>query len=127
MTIDERIDAIVALMLGELPADGSNIGNGTLIDAMRDTATALGQGLTLSDDEFHVARALLLASGLAKKGKGRGGSTAHRLPGDASPSPDELMVTPAVAITADQSRPAFALQGEVVPAEAHAPREIRHR
>ena len=86
---NDKADQIAALMLAQLPADGSNIGNGALIDAMRDTD--LGQALALTDDDFHDARARLLAAELARKGKGRGGSTARLLADEAGPGPGLTM------------------------------------
>ena len=116
-----RTEQVVALLLAQLPEDGSNVGNGTLVDRLRDAATAAG--LVVNDDEFFEARERLVAAGLARKGKGRGGSTA-RVPaandgavaawtGGAARTQVEAAAGP----DADSDRPDFALQGEVVPAE----------
>ena len=111
-----RTEKIVAMMLAQLPQDGSNIGNGALIDAMR--AAGLGSGLEPTDDEFHEARDRLIAAGLAKKGRGRGGSTAQVL-GAHEGRPADWAGPAAANATQphDTDRPDFALQGEVVPAE----------
>ena len=69
-----RTEQVVALLLAQLPEDGSNVGNGTLVDRLRDAATAAG--LVVSDDEFFDARERLVGAGLARKGKGRGGCDA---------------------------------------------------
>ena len=111
-----RTEKIVAMMLAQLPPDGTNIGNGALIDAMR--SAGLGSGLEPTDDEFHEARDRLIAAGLAKKGRGRGGSTAQVL--GAQEGRPAAWAGPAAA-TAIQSpendRPDFALQAEMLPAE----------
>ena len=115
-----RIEQIVALMLAQLPPDGTNVGNGTLIERMREAVQA--QGLAISDELFHEARERLVASGQVKKGKGRGGSTARVLgtqegrPVDWTAAVGTAAATDANAVGATD-RPAFDLQGEVVPAQ----------
>lgn len=105
---DGRIQALVAVLLAQLPEDGSNIGNVTLFDKFM--AQAAAAGLTCTEDDFHDARERLLAAGQARKGKGRGGSTARVLSaGEHGPDP----TTTALA----DDRPAFALESQVLPAE----------
>ncbi len=106
---DGRMQRLVALLLAQLPEDGSNIGNGALFEKL--TTQASGAGITFTDNDFHEARERLVAAGQIRKGKGRGGSTARvRSAGDGS------LVPPASAAHADD-RPAFALEGDVVPAD----------
>jgi adenine-specific DNA-methyltransferase len=106
---DGRTQRLVALLLAQLPEDGSNIGNGALFDKL--TAQATAAGLTCSEDDFHEARERLLAAGQIRKGKGRGGSSARVL------SAAERRPDPIATVNTDDDRPAFALQGEVVTAE----------
>ena len=107
---DGPMHRLVALLLAQLPEDGSNIGNGTLFDKL--TALATGAGLNFTEDDFHEARERLVAAGQIRKGKGRGGSTARVLSvGDGSLAPPAATPAPA------DDRPAFTLEGEVVPAE----------
>ena len=107
---DGRMQRLAELLLAQLPEDGSNIGNGTLFDRL--TAEANGVGLTVTEGEFREARERLVAAGQIRKGKGRGGSTARML----SPAERSLAPSAATAVPA-AGRPAFALEGQVVPAE----------
>jgi len=59
-----------------LPADHSTVGNFTLFEQLKAAAHAAGLP-PVSEDAFKAARDALVASGLAGKGKGRGGSTAR--------------------------------------------------
>ncbi|NYG34550.1 hypothetical protein HZU83_08120 [Sphaerotilus montanus] len=60
-----------------LPADGSNLGNATLLRTLQATAEAQGQMIT--EEAFQAARQHLLDAGRAVKGKGRGGSTGRNV------------------------------------------------
>ena len=71
-----RTDKLRKLFLDQLPPDGSNIGNGQLLQRLRAQAGVLG-GREISDNEFNAVRESLLAQGWIVKGKGRGGSTAR--------------------------------------------------
>jgi len=106
---DGRTQRLVAVLLAQLPEDGSNIGNVTLFDKFN--AQAAAAGLSCTEDDFHDARERLLAAGQARKGKGRGGSTARVLAaGEHGPDP-----TTTAGLVDD--RPAFALESQVPPAE----------
>lgn len=56
------------LIMKTVPADGSKIGNQSLIAKLRDDLPDLG------DDEYHSAKEALVDEGLLSKGRGRGGS-----------------------------------------------------
>ena len=126
---DGSIHQLVALLHAQLPEDGSPIGNGSLFELLK--LAAQHAALPLTEDDFHEARARLVAAGTLKKGKGRGGSSARVLtasegrPADwlaaatstASTGTSTTAPQPARSDAADADRPAFALQGEVQPAE----------
>ncbi len=103
-----RQGRMLALLLELLPEDGSTIGNAALLDSFMAAASAAG--LRATDDDFAQAREQLLATGQARKGKGRGGSTA-RAPAEAASARGD-----GTGGSADE-RPSFSLEGEVVPAE----------
>jgi adenine-specific DNA-methyltransferase len=75
MTKAERQEQLEGLLLGLLPANGSTVSNGQLLNLW--TQAAKEAGLTASDDDFAALREDLVARGLVVKGKGRGGSTAR--------------------------------------------------
>jgi adenine-specific DNA-methyltransferase len=60
-------------LLDLLPANGSMVGNGSLLAQW--TQAALAAGLTATAEDFTTLREDLVARGLVVKGKGRGGST----------------------------------------------------
>jgi adenine-specific DNA-methyltransferase len=59
-------------ILDQVPADGSRIGNASLLDAVEQALQANSQ--TLDEDAFAAAREQLIADGVLAKGRGRGGS-----------------------------------------------------
>jgi len=61
------------LLISLLPADGSAVGNGRLLE--RFTQAAAADGLPMAEGDFELLRQTLLAAGLVVKGRGRGGST----------------------------------------------------
>jgi adenine-specific DNA-methyltransferase len=95
-----RQQQIEQLLLNLLPADGSTVGNAKLFEQVH--AAAKAAGLRCGEQDFAVARQALVETGLALKGRGRGGSTARATVGDAA---------------AETDRPDFRLDGGVVPAE----------
>ena len=95
-----RQPQIERLLLNLLPADGSTLGNAKLFEQMH--AAAKAAGLRCSEQNFAAAREALVETGLALKGRGRGGSTAR--------------VT-AAEDAAGTGRPDFQLDGGFVPAE----------
>ncbi len=60
-------------LLDLLPANGSMVGNGSLLAQW--TQAAMAAGLTVTAEDFSGLREDLVARGLVVKGKGRGGST----------------------------------------------------
>ena len=94
-----RQQQIEQLLLNLLPADGSTVGNAKLFEQVRDATKAAG--LRCSEDDFAAAREALVETGLAVKGRGRGGSTARAMP----------------SVAAETDRPTFQLDGGVVPPE----------
>ena len=66
-----RQEKLQTIILQLLPADHSGIGNLTLLQKIREL-----NGADTTEAEFQAARDVLVASGQAIKGKGRGGSTA---------------------------------------------------
>ncbi|MCQ4320753.1 type I restriction-modification system subunit M [Stutzerimonas stutzeri] len=58
-------------LLAAVPADGSSIGNQTLLSRLQ------GQFAELSDEQFRAARDELIAQGVLLKGRGRGGSVSR--------------------------------------------------
>jgi len=58
-------------LLAAVPADGSSIGNQTLLSRLQ------GQFTELNDEQFRAARDELIAQGLLLKGRGRGGSVSR--------------------------------------------------
>ena len=59
---------LVQALLGAVPADGSSIGNRSLLERLK------GQFPQLTEDAFWEAREALIEQGLLQKGRGRGGS-----------------------------------------------------
>ena len=86
-----------------LPADGSNLGNATLLRTLQ--ATAEAQGQTITEEAFQAARQHLLDAGRAVKGKGRGGATGRGAGGAVADAP------------AEPEHPTFTLDGGEMPAE----------
>ncbi|WP_217700676.1 hypothetical protein, partial [Edwardsiella tarda] len=58
-------------LLAAVPADGSSIGNQTLLSRLQ------GQFAELSDEQFRAARDELIAQCVLLKGRGRGGSVSR--------------------------------------------------
>ena len=75
MTTDHH--ALAEQLFNLLPADGSNLGNATLLRTLQ--AAAEAQGQTITEEAFQAARQHLLDAGRAVKGKGRGGSTGRNV------------------------------------------------
>jgi hypothetical protein len=69
-----------ALLLKLLPEDGSALGNVTLRLQLSDSAMDK-LGRDVSDEEYELCKSALLASGVVRKGKGRGGSLARIVAG----------------------------------------------
>lgn len=67
---------LVELILSLMPEDGSPIGNGAMMALLRE------RELSLTDDDYIVARDALIDDGLVARGRGRGGSI-MRVVGDA--------------------------------------------
>ncbi|MFB9887039.1 class I SAM-dependent DNA methyltransferase [Balneatrix alpica] len=65
-------------LLAALPEDGSSMGNQALFSALQSSQPGL------SEADFESAREALLAQGLLKKGRGRGGAVRRVLPGEAA-------------------------------------------
>lgn len=70
---DARQKRLEQILLGFLPVDGSNTGNGQLLIRWTQAAAEAGEAATEAD--FAALREDLVARGLVVKGKGRGGST----------------------------------------------------
>ena len=68
-----RNDNLKAMVIVEVPADGSAIGNQSLLAALRK------QHPKLTEAAFHAARDQLILEGELKKGGGRGGSVSRVL------------------------------------------------
>ena len=96
-----------------LPADGSNLGNATLLRTLQ--AAAEAQGQTITEEAFQAARQHLLDAGRAVKGKGRGGATGRGAGGAVADAP------------AEPEHPTFTLDGGEMPAELppEAPKPAR--
>ena len=96
-----------------LPADGSNLGNATLLRTLQ--ATAEAQGQTITEEAFQAARQHLLDAGRAVKGKGRGGATGRGAGGVVADAP------------AEPEHPTFTLDGGEMPADLpfEAPKPAR--
>ena len=98
MTEQEARQRLQQCLLDLLPANGSMVGNGSLLAQW--TQAAMAAGLTVTAEDFSGLREDLVARGLVVKGKGRGGSTGR-------------------AAAAAAGSDSFALQGEApAPAEA---------
>ncbi|MFM2054949.1 MAG: hypothetical protein RL456_2986, partial [Pseudomonadota bacterium] len=96
-----------------LPADGSNLGNATLLRTLQ--AAAEAQGQTITEEAFQAARQHLLDAGRAVKGKGRGGATGRGTGNAVADAP------------AEPEHPTFTLDGGEMPAELppEAPKPAR--
>ena len=70
---------LIELLHDLLPAAGAGIGNGTLSERFLDLAKTQ-HGLALHGDDYERCKVLLIASGRARRGKGRGGSVARVTP-----------------------------------------------
>jgi len=95
----ETASPLQTLLQQLLPADHSTVGNITLFGQLQTAARAAGLP-PVSEDAFKAARDALVVSGLAVKGKGRGGSTAR---------------------ATGPNRPDFDLQAQQAPAAATVP------
>jgi adenine-specific DNA-methyltransferase len=73
---ESRQQALQLILLQLLPADHTTVGNITLVSQFQAAALAAGIA-SVTEDDFKTARELLVASGQAIKGKGRGGATAR--------------------------------------------------
>jgi adenine-specific DNA-methyltransferase len=73
VTEQEARQRLQQCLLDLLPANGSMVGNGSLLAQW--TQAALAAGLTATAEDFTSLREDLVARGLVVKGKGRGGST----------------------------------------------------
>lgn len=73
MTEQEARHRLQQCLLDLLPANGSMVGNGSLLAQW--TQAAMAAGLTVTAEDFSGLREDLVARGLVVKGKGRGGST----------------------------------------------------
>jgi adenine-specific DNA-methyltransferase len=73
VTEQEARQRLQQCLLDLLPANGSMVGNGSLLAQW--TQAALAAGLTATAEDFTTLREDLVARGLVVKGKGRGGST----------------------------------------------------
>jgi adenine-specific DNA-methyltransferase len=73
VTEQEARQRLLQCLLDLLPANGSMVGNGSLLAQW--TQAALAAGLTATAEDFTTLREDLVARGLVVKGKGRGGST----------------------------------------------------
>lgn len=73
MTAQEARQRLQQCLLDLLPANGSMVGNGSLLAQW--TQAAMAAGLTVTAEDFSGLREDLVARGLVVKGKGRGGST----------------------------------------------------
>jgi adenine-specific DNA-methyltransferase len=73
VTEQEARQRLQQCLLELLPANGSMVGNGSLLAQW--TQAAMAAGLTVTAEDFSALREDLVARGLVVKGKGRGGST----------------------------------------------------
>jgi hypothetical protein len=73
VTEQEARQRLQQCLLDLLPANGSMVGNGSLLAQW--TQAAMAVGLTVTPEDFTSLREDLVARGLVVKGKGRGGST----------------------------------------------------
>jgi hypothetical protein len=73
----EVVPALAEFLLAQLPLDGRTVGNGPLRQAFLCRAGELG--VEASHSDYRATQAYLVASGQARRGKGRGGSLARRL------------------------------------------------
>jgi adenine-specific DNA-methyltransferase len=73
VTEQEARQRLQQCLLDLLPANGSMVGNGSLLAQW--TQAALAAGLNATAEDFTTLREDLVARGLVVKGKGRGGST----------------------------------------------------
>jgi len=73
VTEQEARQRLQRCLLDLLPANGSMVGNGSLLAQW--TRAAMALGLTVTPEDFISLREDLVARGLVVKGKGRGGST----------------------------------------------------
>jgi hypothetical protein len=64
------------ILMNLVPESGDNIGNVSLREQLREKI--VGQGDTLSDEDYWLLRDSLIDSGLLEQGRGRGGSV-HRI------------------------------------------------
>ena len=69
----EELEKLGEALLGLLPADGTGKGNGWLIGELKD-ALRQSQSYEATDDDYWATRDHLVQTGLAVKGRGRGGS-----------------------------------------------------
>jgi hypothetical protein len=67
---------LVELLFALLPESGDTVGNGSLCERFVDAAFER-LGLSVTADDYATCRGKLLASGRARRGKGRGGSVAR--------------------------------------------------
>ena len=106
---NERQQQLETLLLGLLPADHTTVGNITLLPQFLEAAQASGISPPASEDDFKTARESLVASGLAIKGKGRGGATARATGADRpdfdlnAPVATQPLTPPAVKSTRAQT------------------------
>lgn len=105
--------ALAEALFQLLPADGSNLGNATLLRTLQ--AAAEAQGQTITEEAFQAARQHLLDAGRAVKGKGRGGATGRGAGSAVADAP------------AEPEHPTFTLDGGEMPAELpfEAPKPAR--
>ena len=73
MTEQETRQRLQQCLLDLLPANGSMVGNGSLLAQW--TQAAMAAGLAVTAEDFSGLREDLVSRGLVVKGKGRGGST----------------------------------------------------
>ncbi|MDT8858184.1 site-specific DNA-methyltransferase [Paracoccaceae bacterium Fryx2] len=64
-------DSLRDLVLSLIPEDGSNIGNRSLIERLREDQP------DLTDEDYHAVRDQLVAEGVLAKGRGQGGSVSR--------------------------------------------------
>jgi adenine-specific DNA-methyltransferase len=109
------------LLLDLLPADHSTVGNSALLERLQISAKDAGLK-SINDDDFKTARDVLVESGQAIKGKGRGGSTARAL----GPNRPEFELKPApttadLLAAAPAAKPAKAASKARAATQANAP------
>ena len=86
------------LVLDHVPADGSRIGNASLLGAIEKAMRANGHAF--DEDKVNAAREQLIAEGVLAKGRGRGGSV-YRMQISASDATSAMDAPPAVGSQAD--------------------------